>query len=446
MSTFNVTRAQTASIHSIGFGISLGLGVIWGMIVNRLGTLRCGIFASILASCGLMSCYFATSVLHMTISISFVYGTGYSALAICVPVAIGEHFNEGRRKILLLSIVNTGGAVGGIIYPFILRYLSDWCDFRGALLILGGFTMNCIPTCFLWKLRISRRCSTKSRKYEQDSNSSIQSDFSKTTIDKNKTVRLTSRETNVSHDFVQTIPIMLDDSQTRRVSIQNGYLDKVTSIEETDKYRSLKQNFRYLIKNTRFMLFVVGFVIAYPALSLIMIFIADIYEDKSLTVEDATLALQIMNIVGIFGRIIPGLLMQCQRVPTLFCPLVATLLGTVVLLGMLLTTSRPHLLFICAINGISSGMFSSMYSVIAAKLVDIKSLPTAYGVLFTSSGIGYAIAGPVCGYMRDIYSTYSVPLYGAAGMTFLSFLLFLIALSVQAKEKKKFSKPIYDLN
>ncbi|KAL4225745.1 hypothetical protein ACF0H5_016434 [Mactra antiquata] len=390
MSTFNVTRAQTASIQSTGFGVSLGSGL------------------------------------------------GFSPLAISAPVVVCEHFS-GRRKLLLLSFLTTGGAVGGITYPFVLRFLSDMYGFRGALLILGGFTMNFIPMCLLWRQqspKLDTQASTRSvenlQLYQQTFNVSVSIKDDKVIIIKNKQL---SKENDVN--FIRKFPVAFDVAQTKRISIKPG---KVTYFEDTDRLQTLKQNLLSLITNVEYMVFLIGFVISFASLALIIIFIADMFKDKGLTVEDATLGLLIMNIFGVFGRILPGLLMQIKHLPTLFCPLLAALSGTFVLLGIQLTSSRTLLLMICAFNGIPSGVISTMFNVITAKLVDTKGLPTAIGLLFTASGIGNAIAGPVSGYLRDIYGIYSVPLYGAAGMTFLASFLFIVTIGYQTLQKRRASR------
>lgn len=262
--------------------------------------------------------------------------------------------------------------------------------------------MNCIPGCFLWrnpdvksKSRGSDMTSDRLRQYQKNLRIKItMKENDEIKIKKNKNVP-EGKDNDIF--YIHSFPVLYDGLKTRRISIEPGdFTDEPPSAEKV-RSQSLLRSVRAIVSNTRFMIFVVGCVVANPSLGLIVIFVADVFFDKGLTMDDVTFGLLLMNIVNILGRLIPGVLMQSKKIPPFLCPLFASFMATVILIGFSLSSSKSATLAVCALAGIPIGMFITMFTVISTKLVGAENLPTAIGLLFSANGIGNAIAGPVSG-------------------------------------------------
>ncbi|XP_060553074.1 monocarboxylate transporter 6-like isoform X2 [Ruditapes philippinarum] len=150
MTTFGINRAETAVIQSTLVSVFLLTGLMNGMLIKKFGIVKIGIFGSLLFSFSLEACFFASSLTYLVISIGVFSGIGISCIFICATDVIGRQFS-GNKRFLLMGMQAVSGAVGGMVYPYLLRYLSDLYGWRGALLLIGAISSNAVPCCIIWK-------------------------------------------------------------------------------------------------------------------------------------------------------------------------------------------------------------------------------------------------------------------------------------------------------
>ncbi|KAL4230024.1 hypothetical protein ACF0H5_010411 [Mactra antiquata] len=283
------------------------------------------------------------------------------------------------------------------------QFYRDKYGLRGALLLVGGITMNCIPACLLWKVptengdQVQQKASNKNTEPIQQYKQNF--DITLTTTEDTVTIKKNNRHSfSTENDlyFINKFPVTYNDTKTRRVSIQPGDFKEYDD-KETEENQSIVQNLKSLTKNTGFVIFVMGSALAFPAVSIAIIFIADLFRDKGLAIDDTTFGLFLMNAVNIIARLLPGLLLQVKNIPTMFVPILASLLATLGLLGFAFSKTKVVALIVCVVTGMPLGMYLAMMSVVSTKLVGIKKLPTAVGIMFSACSIGSALAGPVNG-------------------------------------------------
>lgn len=265
--------------------------------------------------------------------------------------------------------------------------------------------MNSIPGCLLWKksiIRESNQCvdinTDRMKQFQENLKIRVTIDDKEIIIEKNKAIP--NKHVNDVF-YINKFPVLRGGLKTRLVSFHQGDSTKTAPGQYTTEPQTIKQSMKCIMKNIQFMIFMVGCVVAYPSVGLLMIFVADVFRDKGLALNDVAFGLLLMNIVNIIGRLIPGAMMQSKRIPTLFCPLFASLVATAVLVGISLSTSRGFIIGVLVLSGIPFGMFITMFSVISTKLVGAKNLPTAIGLIFSANCIGNAIAGPVSGKLQE---------------------------------------------
>lgn len=273
--------------------------------------------------------------------------------------------------------------------------------FHGALLIIGGVTMNCIPGCLLWKQQSieddkhSNNSSDCLSQYQYDTKTRVTSKGNKITIETPEHVNK-KIESDIHISYIDTFPVQYDNFMTRKVSVQES--DSTSN----DASQNFLHNLKMVAKTTGFMMFTIGLSVASPSMDIIFIFITEVFIDKNLTMDDVTFGLFLMNIVNLFARLLPGAMMQYKRIPTLFCPLFASLIATLVLVGFAWSTSRDFTVGILAVAGIPIGMYSAMFCVIVTKLVGATKLPTALSLVLSANSVGNAISGPINGKIYSI--------------------------------------------
>lgn len=265
--------------------------------------------------------------------------------------------------------------------------------FRGALLIVGGCVLNVIPGCLLFKKVESTRKhpSSLAEKLRQ-----FQEKFEATVVDAGPEIKIERRSFDISKDvqMISQFPVLSQNQDTKTVVVQMG--EKQTeSNRRTICSRCIQLT--QLLKNRSYVLFMLGIVITTPCIGLIIIFIVDIFLDKGFTRDDASFGLTLLNVTLLFGRLLPGLLMQSKYISTLALPIFAAILAAVSLFSLTIVRAQWLTVAVCAVVGLPMGMFITMFSLVPLKIVGQERLPTAIGMILTANCIGNAVVGPISG-------------------------------------------------
>ncbi|XP_045176657.2 monocarboxylate transporter 13-like isoform X2 [Mercenaria mercenaria] len=438
MTTFNSSRAETAVIQSSAIGVFLCLGIFTGALITKFGLTVVGMLGSFIVSVGLMACFFASSLTYLIISIGVVSGLGVFCVYISSVTAISQYFS-GKKQSFYLSIHATGPGVGGMIYPYFIRYLSDVYGFRGALLLIGAICMNTVPACILWK----RHNNTIKRQNGTEFTNQIdefQTRFKEKTEGSGDIILIEKLKETASAEtsdsvYVSQYPVVHDEMKTKTVIVQAAR----ENLADSNKSKASK-NIKQTLSNKVFMTFVIGLTIVFPSVLLIVIFVADIYQDNGLSSDDVSLGLFLVNVTSIIGRLLPGILLQSKRVSPLILPLINAVFTAVLIFVFVLVESRWFLIVLTCAVGIPMGIVSSMITVVTLKLVGSDTLPTALGICFTLIGIGQVVSGPVNGYIRDVTGSYTAIFYAAAGVNLVAVVLFFVAYIMRRKETQNIKK------
>lgn len=98
---------------------------------------------------------------------------------------------------------------------------------------------------------------------------------------------------------------------------------------------SIYASTKRLAKNRTFMFFVVGLAFSYPPIMVLITFIADTFLDSGFTLNDANVGLLVLNACSIFGRLLPGILMQTSYIKAMLVPALASILTAVSMSGLI---------------------------------------------------------------------------------------------------------------
>ncbi|XP_045176440.2 monocarboxylate transporter 1-like isoform X2 [Mercenaria mercenaria] len=463
MTTFHVGRSEAAMVQSILMAVRFGTGMISGAVVQRFGTLPAGVFGSCLATSGLVLSYFASSILILDISIGIILAFGSSCLYIASSISIGKHFS-GEKRHILMSIQSAAGGLGGMIFPFVLKYLSDHFGLKGTLLIVGGIYLQILPASLLW-----RDDEFKSRKAVHLTEQNTNDTEVKEKVDANANRALWScSDASQNERGYGGVTNCTEDDKV--VNVRNGGCPKIKHVNIINRHaaehadfkqsyvkrndedtmvtctiqntrrESIGESLKHLACNPSFVLFAIGLAVAYPALGILFIFIVDLFLDAGLSEDNATFGLLLVHMFSIFGRLLPGLVLQSKRVPALSVPICASIVTSAAMAGLVAVTDLKQLLLLLGLIGIPYGVFVSVFSVTTLKIVGIDRLSNAIGVHFTLNGIGSAVAGPISGSLRDYTGSYTYPFWVASGVILVGAMMFTCALQIRRKRNRDISE------
>ena len=161
--------------------------------------------------------------------------------------------------------------VGGIIYPYLLQWLTETFGLNGTFLLLGGAALNTVPLAVLWGVPKNRR------KVRTKSNG-------------NK-------------------PYEENDSPSK-----NNRKSFLKNIADTVCYKP-------------FLFLFLGVGLLVSTINIFGILAMDIYATNGLSIEDGLIALIVSNTASVPSRLIPGFANRIKCNSSIMTPILAAILG-----------------------------------------------------------------------------------------------------------------------
>lgn len=128
-------------VFSIYMFVSLFLGLLVGPLYDTFGATYLLLTGSIFTFVGLFACGSATEIYQFILSFGLCTGIGTGFLMFPAISVISCWFNRTERS-FYIGVVQTGGSVGGIFFPILLRYLFDKYGFTWAMRIFALFNLG----------------------------------------------------------------------------------------------------------------------------------------------------------------------------------------------------------------------------------------------------------------------------------------------------------------
>ncbi|KAH3676080.1 hypothetical protein WICMUC_002377 [Wickerhamomyces mucosus] len=138
----DVESSSVSWIFSVNLFVVFSMCIFSGTYFDRNGARLLLIVGSLLLSGGLVATGNATEYWHFMLSFGIVTAVGTGFTASPLVGVISHYFN--RRRGFMNSIATTGGSVGGIIFPIMLRKLYAEVGFPWAMRIFAFIEFACL--------------------------------------------------------------------------------------------------------------------------------------------------------------------------------------------------------------------------------------------------------------------------------------------------------------
>lgn len=222
---------------------------------------------------------------------------------------------------------------------------------KGILLIIGGIELNILPCTLLWSRTTNKKVEVKSNRILID------------TVDKFGT----------TYD-------------TNNTSIQTTEVDPYEK-SRANKQTTLCERVKKLKSNAPFVMFTFGSAISFTTMLVILVFIVDEFQDSGHAPEDGNLGLLVYNCAGIFGRLIPGMLLQLPCMKPMMVPALATAGNVVIVICFGIAKSLSLKVVTAGALGVHFGMTLTCLSVSMLDIVGPDLLGNAMGVAYFVNGL-----------------------------------------------------------
>ncbi|XP_021340020.1 monocarboxylate transporter 12-B-like, partial [Mizuhopecten yessoensis] len=138
---FQVSNQVLSSVQSLAGFCYLFFGPVCNALSTRF-THRVVIFTGgIMTSTGLILSSLAPSVVVLFFTYGLITGIGYSLCFSTVVVMVANYFKKYRS--FASGVALSGGGLGAMLLPYLIRYFINQYGLQGAMLIYAGIMGNC---------------------------------------------------------------------------------------------------------------------------------------------------------------------------------------------------------------------------------------------------------------------------------------------------------------
>ena len=139
-SEFGVGVAAISLAASIGWFVNGSSQVLMGWLIDRIGGRIVITVAALLLGASVLLMAAANSVLHLIVIYGMVMSLAAAGLAGGPPGAVMVRWFQ-RKRGAAMSLLTSGGSIGGLVLVPFLTYLFLWTNWRSAWLIGGAIVL-----------------------------------------------------------------------------------------------------------------------------------------------------------------------------------------------------------------------------------------------------------------------------------------------------------------
>ncbi|GAB1867194.1 Monocarboxylate transporter 3 [Camponotus japonicus] len=137
---FKASSTAASWMPALCYFLYSSLGPLSSILSTKYSYRTVTLIGGTFAASGMMLSYFANSVTYLYVSYGLMVGIG-AGLSFPPTVYIVTQYFEKLRGVAN-GLCISGSAIGTIVLPPLLQYLLDCFGYRGAVLIMGGITLN----------------------------------------------------------------------------------------------------------------------------------------------------------------------------------------------------------------------------------------------------------------------------------------------------------------
>ncbi|XP_064611529.1 monocarboxylate transporter 13-like [Liolophura sinensis] len=375
VASFPVGRGAVSWATSLCSGLLFGAGLFVGWCIQRAGPRMCTMLGSLIATAGVLSSSFVSNLELLYVTFGGLSGIGLCLVQMSSAVAIDRHFQQGTAA--AMSIAAVGAGIGSLSFPVLLRFLIDYYNWRGALMVFSGVILNALPLGILFvpvKPKVKEELKNNDA-IQLDESQIIAADEEVTTTGAEKQVEsgpmnkaknkfcASSMFRNILYDLYLAITPV----------ISTGYSFPFVALVDLALLRGIDKNrgtwlVTYISISTTITTFVIGLLLRY-------------FHKRSLRFFDVSLL-----IMGTVLFVFPTL----KSYASLVCGSVA--------------------------YGIAMGGLTATYAVIVVDMIGSRQYATGFGFVCTGYGVGYLLGTPVAGWINDLTGSYDTSFYIAGSL------------------------------
>ncbi len=397
---FNETKATLAWINSLQFGGGQVSGIFLSHVVKRYGTTVVIISGTLITSSGLLFAAFSNHLSIIIIGYGLLPGIGLACTFVSLPSVVNQYFEHSDKRPMALGFMSVGIVVSGMAFTPLVGYALQELGWRGALIILAGMRLHCIPLALIMRPTDNM----KLKQYDENNNEV------KGCADCKETMPCDAKNKEAtSPDNLKLKPCYVnnndddDDTSTKHFTNCNEAIHWLKDFTDFS-----------LLKNPRFSLFLFCTFGMNLGISTFIAHVPSKTIKQGFTMEQSTFFMSIFSFSNL-ARVLFCVIGTMSCFDRFLMYALGTFLSGLMCVAVGFGNSFMELVTFSVACGIFYSLGVSVQMVVNVDIVGVKNTPRGIAIMMISIALSYLAAPPLAGYMYDVTHDYSLPFYVMGG-------------------------------
>ncbi|XP_015926954.2 monocarboxylate transporter 13 [Parasteatoda tepidariorum] len=457
--SFGVTREEASWPMVLCISVLNLTGPFSGILGQKFGA-RPGITGAIVATVGISSCFFTTSLYAITLLFGGVFGVGWGFMNTLMPGVLNAYFLNLRAT--ANGIANSGSCFGSLILPITFEYFIEFYGLAGCFLLTGGIVLHIAILGALMRpppwlkstashslkyleterlvskgksIRFPDQNMIEIQKHERvlcetEKDSMLQSTISSEDDPQDpssktyqSTILPTSSFENVSKKAHSVKERYFTEKDVK--SSSNTFLNEAAK-SESQSVKDIMHNFVIVLMCPLFYITAITNVSFYFLYHMYVVIIVDFALDRSVPAQNAKDMLFAFSIADLFGRLCFGWITDKKFVSRpKFVMICMVLIGIVFFLFPFSESYWTLIASSCA-YGLLLGCTMVIFPILLVDFLGIELHAVSYGCMCFMNGFASFGRPYLIGYFRDHVGSYSSMFYVLGGISSAASLLWIL--------------------
>ncbi|XP_068236070.1 monocarboxylate transporter 12-like [Palaemon carinicauda] len=405
----NTPALVTAWIFNLYQFIYNMTGPILGPLINQFGWRPLTVVFSFIFAIGTITSAFVVSPYVLFFTYSLLVGSSSGMLSNISYLIVPHYFK--KRRGLANGIIMAWDCGGQFIGAPLIKILQDEYTFTGATLILGGVILHCCIGAAVFhpvKWHVKAKCPKPNQKKDEELDSHEQGQDCQRTADgePREKIQNSSKEKNIVLHLLSSV---------------------VSDLA--------------ILKSAKAIIVALTTTVTFNGYLNFLAFMPFAMQEAGFHLGDAATCVSLSAICNIVTR----LLIAAFSDTKFFNFRITMMIGSLLISGSMLCFTLADSLTLVKLSmaawGCGVGSYNGIFNLVMIHYMGLDAFIPMFGASLFMTGFGYLAVGPLAGYIRDVTGNYSHCIWVLTGVSFSSFLLWLLMPLAQAfdlkQEKKK---------
>ncbi|KAG7175360.1 Monocarboxylate transporter 12-like 1 [Homarus americanus] len=359
----NTSAATAGWMMGLMTGCRGILAPMLGPLMVMVGPRLCSVCGGLLVALGLLLALPATSVFHLAVTVGGLVGVGLAMSETPGFIVISQYFE--KRRATANGLRSAGNPFGGVVFPFIVVFLSREFSLWGILMLLCGIMLQiCVMGMLLRPFYVHQRI--------------------------------------VERDYYRSSSLNAHEHQSR----DSGQVKKI--IEKNNSASKKKPLELSYLKNPVYLVYLVMIMCTCAGLSNVFYYLILFSLSIGLSETDVSFIVAFLSVLDMFARMVIGRIGDTKIIKKRHMFILGQILAGVSLFLVSSTKSFWPLVSVVWIHSVGVAAFWALISTLLADQFGEDSLATTWGFFRMTQGVFSFVYPSLLGESQHVHTWFNM--------------------------------------